>query len=96
MAPKASGILLLIIEKQHAPWELMFTALSALELRFGHRLRVASARPLVDAKCRWTRVVVCMSVELTNGLPVACIPPSGPQQCATQLLDACLMVLRAA
>ena len=91
MATKASGTLLLIIEKQHASWDLMITALSALELR----LRVASARPLVDAKCPRTRVVVCMCLELTNGLPVACIPPSVPLRCATQQLDTCLKVLSA-
>ena len=44
MATKASGILILIIEKQHASWNLMVIALSALELRFCHWLRVASAR----------------------------------------------------
>ena len=90
MATKASGILLLIIEKQHASWHLMITASSALQLRFCHRLRLASARPLVDAKCPRTRVVVCMCLELTNALPVACIPPS-----ATQQLDTCLKVLSA-
>ena len=95
MATKASGTLLFIIEKQHASWDLMITALSALELRFCHRLRVASARPLVDAKCPRTRVVVCMCLELTNGLPVACIPPSVPLRCATQQLDTCLKVLSA-
>ena len=34
MATKASGILLLIIEKQHASWDLMCSTLPALELRF--------------------------------------------------------------
>ena len=95
MATKASLTLVLIIEKQHASWDLMITALSALELRFCHRLRVASARPLVDAKCPRTRVVVCMCLELTNGLPEACISSRGPLRCATQQLDACLRVLRA-
>ena len=95
MATKASGILLLIIEKQHASWDLMITALSALELRFCHRLRVASARPLVDAKCPRTRVVVCMCLELTNGFPMACIPPSVSLRCATQHLDTYLKALSA-
>ena len=31
MATKASGILLLIIEKQHASWDLMCSTLPALE-----------------------------------------------------------------
>ena len=95
MASKASGTLVLVIERQHASWSLMVTALPALQLRFRHRLRIASARPLVGPKCPWTRVVGGMCLEVTNGLPVACIPPSGPLRCATQQLDACLKVLRA-
>ena len=47
MASTASGTLFLVIEKQHASWSLMVTASPALELRFCHRLRIASARPLV-------------------------------------------------
>ena len=73
MASKASGTLFLIIEKQHASWSLMVTASPALDLRFCHRLRIASARPLVGPKCPWTRVVGCMCLEVTNGLPAACI-----------------------
>ena len=34
MATKASDILVLVIEKQHASWVLMVTALPALELHF--------------------------------------------------------------
>ena len=34
MASKASGAFLLIIEKQHASWDLMVTASPALELHF--------------------------------------------------------------
>ena len=34
MATKASGTLILIIEKQHASWDLMCSTLPALELRF--------------------------------------------------------------
>ena len=34
MATKASGTLVLIIEKQHASWDLMCSTLAALELRF--------------------------------------------------------------
>ena len=43
MATKASGTLGTIIEKQHAPWDLMVTASPALELRFWCQLRIASA-----------------------------------------------------
>ena len=93
MATKASGTLLLIIEKQHASWDLMVIASHVVERRFCHRLRVASARPLVDAKCPRTRVVVCMCLELTNGLPVACISPSVPLRCATQQLDTYLNLI---
>ena len=95
MASKASGTLFLIIEKQHASWSLMVTASPALDLRFCHRLRIASARPLVGPECPRTRVVGCMCLEVTNGLPVACISLSGPLRCATQQLDACFKVLRA-
>ena len=95
MASKASGTWFLIIEKQHASWSLMVTASPALELRFCHRLRIASARPLVGPKCPRTRVVGCMCLEVTNGLPVTCISLSGPLRCATQQLDACFKVLRA-
>ena len=34
MATKASGTLVLIIEKQHASWDLMCSALPALDLQF--------------------------------------------------------------
>ena len=34
MATKASGTLVLIIEKQHASWDLMCSTVPALELRF--------------------------------------------------------------
>ena len=39
MATKASGTLVLIIEKKHAPWGHMVSASSALELCFWCRLR---------------------------------------------------------
>ena len=93
MGIKAPDTLVLIIEKQHASWSLMVTASPALELRFCHRLRIASARPLVGPKCPWTRVVGCMCLQVTNGLPEACISSSGPLRCATQQLDACFRVL---
>jgi hypothetical protein len=44
MATKASGTLLLIIEKQHASWDLMVIASYVVERRFCHRLRIASDR----------------------------------------------------
>ena len=48
MATKASsGTLVLIIEKQHASWDLMVTALPALELHFRCQLRIASARSIL-------------------------------------------------
>ena len=47
MTTKASGTLVLIIEKKHAPWDHMVRASPALELRFWCRLRIASARPVV-------------------------------------------------
>ena len=96
MATKASGTLVLIIEKQHASWSLMVTASPALELRFCHRLRIASARrPRGPEVPTDQSGGVCMCLELYNGLPVACIPPSVPLRCATQQLDACFKVLRA-
>ena len=74
MATKASGTLVLIIEKQHASWDLMCSTLLALELRFRRQPHIASARPLVGPSGPCTIVVVCACVELTNGLPLACIP----------------------
>ena len=53
MATKASGTLVLIIEKQHASWDLMVTASPALELHFRCQLRIASARPIW---ARWALV----------------------------------------
>ena len=46
MATKASGTLVLIIEKQHASWDLMCSTLPALELRFRRQAHIASAEPL--------------------------------------------------
>ena len=46
MATKASGTLILILEKQHASWDLMCSTLPALELRFRRQPHIASARPL--------------------------------------------------
>ena len=71
MATKALGTLVLIIEKQHASWDLMCSTLPALELRFRRQPHVASARPLGGASGPCTILVVCACVELTNGLPYA-------------------------
>ena len=47
MATKASGTLVLMIEKRHASWDLMATALPALEAHFWCQLRIDSARPIL-------------------------------------------------
>ena len=65
MATKASGTLVLIIEKQHASWDLMVTALPALELRFWCQLRIASARPILGPSgpmCQSGGSCVCRAV----------------------------------
>ena len=87
MATKASGTLVLIIEKQHASWDLMCSTLPALELRFRRQPHIASARPLVGPSGPCTMVVVCACVELTNGLLLACIPSSGLLRLGWQQLD---------
>ena len=46
MATKASGTLVLIVEKQHASWDLMCRTSPALELRFRRQPHIASAHPL--------------------------------------------------
>mgnify|MGYP001385139574 CR=1 FL=1 len=93
MATKAPGTLVLIIEKQHASWGLMCSTLPALELRFRRQPHIASARPLVGPSDPCTIVVVCACVELTNGLPLACIPSSGLLRLGWQQLDTHLMGL---
>ena len=95
MAIKASGTLVLIIEKQHASWGLMATALPALKLRFRRQLCVASAQPLLGPSGPCARVVVHVYVELANGLLLACIPSSGLLRLAWQQLDTHLIGLRA-
>ena len=77
MATKASGILLLIIEKQHASWDLMITGLPTLDVHFWCQLRKASARPILGPSGPCARVVVHVYEELSYGLPLACIPFSG-------------------
>jgi hypothetical protein len=95
MATKASGTLVLIIEKQHASWDLMCSTSPALELRFRRQPHIASARPLVGPSGPCTIVVVYACVELTNGLLLACIPFSGLLRLGWQQLDTHLMGLGA-
>ena len=95
MATKASGTLVLIIEKQHASWDLMCSTLPALELRFRRQPHIASARPLVGPSGPCTILVVCACVELTNGLLLACIPSSGLLRLGWQQLDTHIMGLGA-
>ena len=95
MATKASGTLVLIIENQHASWDLMVTALPALELHFRCQLLMASARPILGPLGPCARVVVHVYVELSYGLPLACIPSSGLLRLAWQQLDSCIMNLGA-
>ena len=95
MATKASWTLVLIIEKQHASWDLMVTASPALELHFRCQLRIASARPILGPLGPCARVVVHVYVELSYGLPLACIPSSGLLRLAWQQLDSCIVNLGA-
>ena len=71
MATRASGTLILIVEKKHAPWGHMVRTSPALELRFWCRLRIASARPILGSSDPCARVAVQVYVELANGLPLA-------------------------
>ena len=77
MASKASGTLVLIIEKQHASWDLMCSTLPSLDLRFRRYPHMASARPNGGPSGPCTILVVCACVELANGLPLASIPSTG-------------------
>ena len=95
MATKALWTLVLIIEKQHASWDLMVTPSPALELHFRCQLRIASARPILGPSGPCARVVVHVYVELPNGLPLACIPSSGLLRLAWQQLDSCIVNLGA-
>ena len=95
MATKASGTFVLIIEKQHASWDLMVTASPALELHFRCQLRIASARPNLGPLGPCARVVVHVYVELSYGLPLACTPSSGLLRLAWQQLDSCIVNLGA-
>ena len=95
IATKASGTLVLIIEKHHASWDLMVTASPALELHFRCQLRIASARPILGPLGPCARVVVHVYVELSYGLPLACISSSGLLRLAWQQLDSCIVNLGA-
>ena len=95
MATKASWTLALIIEKQHASWDLMVTASPALELHFRCQLRIASARPILGPLGPCARVVVHVYIELSYGLPLACTPSSGLLRLAWQQLDSCIVNLGA-
>ena len=95
MATRASSALFLIIEKQHASWDVMVTASPALELHFWCQLRIASARPILGPLGPCARVVVHVYVELSYGLPLACIPSSGLLRLAWQQLDSCIVNLGA-
>ena len=63
MGIKAPDTLVLIIEKQHASWDLMVTASPALELHFRCQLRISSARPTLGPLGPCARVVVHVYVE---------------------------------
>ena len=95
MATKASGTLVLIIEKQHASWDLMVTASPALELHFWCQLRIASARPILGPLGPCARVVVHVYVELSYDLPLALIPSVGLLRLAWQQLGSCIVNLGA-
>ena len=93
MATKASLTLVLIIEKQHASWDLMVTASPALELHFRCQLRIASARPILGplGPCRMCQSggsCVCRAVLwLAIGLHTArwtaeaCLAAAGLMYC---------------
>ena len=57
MATKASGTLVLIIEKQHASWDLMVTASPALQLHFRCQLRIIHHLPVASCVNRWYKSV---------------------------------------
>ena len=91
MTTKASCTLVLIIEKQHTSWGLMVIALPALELHFRCQLRIAFAQPILGLLGPCARVVVHVYVELSYGLPLACIPSSVLFWLAWQQLDSCIV-----
>ena len=91
MATKASATLVLFIEKQHASWDLMVTASPALELHFRCQLCIASARPILGPLGPCARVVVHVYVELSYGLPFACIQFSRLLRLVWQQLDSCIV-----
>ena len=78
---------------KHASCDLMVTASPALELHFWCQLRIASARPTLGPSVPCARMVVHVYVELSYGLPLACIPSSGLLRLAWQQLDSCIVNL---
>ena len=93
MATKASWTLVLIVEKQHASWDLMVTASPALELHFRCQLRIASAVRTVNfgpvgPMCQSGGSCVCRAVLwLAIGLHTvrwtaeACLAAAGLMYC---------------
>ena len=71
MDTKASDTLVLIIQKQHASWGLMVTALPGLELHFRCQRRPASTQPILGSSGPCARVVVHVYVKPANGFPLA-------------------------
>ena len=59
------------------------------------KLRIASARPILGPLGPCARVVVHVYLELSHGLPLACIPSSGLLRLAWQQLDSCIVNLGA-
>ena len=64
MATKASGALILMMDKQHASWDLMVTALPALEVYFWCQLRIDSARPILGPPGPCATVMVHVYVDM--------------------------------
>ena len=69
--------------------------LTCLEVHFRCQLRIASAQPILGPSGPCARVVVHVYVELSYGLPLACIPSSGLLRLAWQQLDSCMLDLGA-
>ena len=63
MATKASGTLFVILENQHASWDLMVAALPALEVHFWCQLRIARRQfGAVRPMCQSGGSYVCKTV----------------------------------
>ena len=91
MATKASGTLVLIIEKQHVSWGLMVTDLPGLELHFWCQLRIASAQPnfgVVGPMCQSGGSCVyragqwlAIGLHTTQWTAEACLAAAGLMHC---------------